>query len=85
MGKTNIKSRLQIKKDGITNKLRVSTEATHPKEQIQKLVIILNKEQLSNGNTFFTSPVIILRKRECLKIVLAALYPNNFIEESKCN
>ena len=44
----------------------------------------MNKEQLSTGNTF-TNPVIILRKRESLKIVLDARYLNSMIDESKCN
>ena len=44
----------------------------------------MNKEQLSTGNTF-TNTVIILRKGESLKIVLDARYLNSMIDESKCN
>ena len=44
----------------------------------------VNKEQLSTGNTF-TNPVVILRKRESLKIVLDVRYLNSMIDESKCN
>ena len=36
------------------------------------------------GNTFI-NPVIILAKRESLKIVLDARYLNSLIDESKCN
>ena len=48
------------------------------------IISSVNKEQLSTGNTF-TNPVIILRKRESLKIVLDARYLNSMIDESKCN
>ena len=44
----------------------------------------MNKEQLSTGKTY-TNPIIILRKRESLKIVLDARYLNSMIDESKCN
>ena len=93
VGKTKVKLNLPMKKDAICKKQRISKEPIHLRDRIQKLLDVLkkydiispvNKEQLSTGNTF-TNPVIILRKRESLKIVLDARYLNSMIDESKCN
>ena len=42
----------------------------------------VNEEEQPKGNTFI-NPVIILAKRESLKIVLDARYLNSLIDESK--
>ena len=82
-----------MKKVAIFKKQRISKVPIHHRERIKKLLDVLmkydiitlvNKEQLSTGNTF-TNPVIILRKGESLKIVLDARYLNSMIDESKCN
>ena len=74
-----------------SKKQRISKVPIHLRERIQKLLDVLNKydinapvnkEQLSTGKTY-TNPVIILRKRESLKIVLEARYLNSMIDESK--
>ena len=44
----------------------------------------MNEEQLSTGN-IFNNTVIILRKGESLKIVLDARYLNRTIDVLKCN
>ena len=44
----------------------------------------VNKEEQPKVNTFI-NPVIIIAKKESLKIVLDAIYLNSFIDESKCN
>ena len=93
VGKTKVKINLPMKKDAIFKKQRIRKVPIHLRDRIQKLLDVLkkyditspfNNEQLSTGNTF-TNPVIILRKRESLKIVLDARYLNNMIDESKCN
>ena len=93
VGKTKGKLNLPMKKDAIFKKQRISKVPIHLRERIQKLLDVLkkydiiapvNKEHLSTGNTF-TNPVIILWKRESLKIVLDAPYLNSMIDESKCN
>ena len=93
VGKTKVKLNLPMKTDAIFKKRKRSKVPIHLRERIQKLLDVLkkydiiapvNKEQLSTGNTF-TNPVIILRKRESLKIVLDARYLNSMIDESKCN
>ena len=93
VGKTKVKVNLPMKKDAFFKKQRISKVPIHLRERIQKLhdvlkkydiIATVNKDQLSTGNTF-TNPVIILRKRESLKIVLDARYLNNMIDESKCN
>ena len=93
VGKTKVKLNFSMKKDAIFKKQRISKVPIHLRERIQKLLDVLKKyeiiapvniEQLSTGNTF-TNPVIILRKRESLKIVLDARYLNSVIDESKCN
>ena len=82
-----------MKKDAIFKKQRIGKFPIHLRERIQKLLDVLkkydmialvNKEQLSTGNTF-TNTVKILRKGESLKIVLDARYLNSMIHESKCN
>ena len=82
-----------MKKDAVFKKQRISKVPVHLRERIQKLLDVLkkydiialvNKEQLSTGNTF-TKPVIILRKGESLKVVLDTRYLNSMIDESKCN
>ena len=92
-GKTKVKLNLPMKKDAIFKKQRISKVPIHLRERIQKQLDVLmrydifalvNKEQLSIGNTF-TNPVIILRKGESLKIVLDARYLNSMIDESKYN
>ena len=56
------------------------------KDVLKKYDIIapVNEEQLSTGNTIL-DPVIILRKRESLKISLDTRYLNSMIDESTCN
>ena len=49
-----------------------------------KIISPVNKEKQPKGNTFI-NPVIILAKRESLKIVLDARYLNSLIDESKFN
>ena len=91
-GKTKIKLNLPMKKDVIFKNQRASKVPIHLRDRIQKLLDVLkkynispvNKEQLSTSNTF-KNPVIILRKRESLKIALDARYLNSMIDESKCN
>ena len=80
VGKTKVKLNLPMKTDAVFKKQRISKVPIHLRERIQKILDVLkkydinapvNKEQLSTGNTF-TNPVIKLRKRESLKIVLDA-------------
>ena len=82
-----------MKKVAVFKKQRVSKVPIHLRDRIQKLLDVLkkydkispvNKKQLSTVNTF-TNPMVILRKRESLKIVLDARYLNSMIDESKCN
>ena len=91
--KAKVKLNLPMKRMQLSKKQRISKVPIHLRERIQKLLDVLkkydiiapvNKEQLSTGNTF-TNPVIILRKRESLKIVFDARYLNSVIDESKCN
>ena len=81
-----------MKKDAIFRTQRISEVSIRLRKRKQKLLDVIkydnmapvNKEQLSTGNTF-TNSVIILRKGESLKIVLNARYLNSMIDESKCN
>ena len=82
-----------MKKDAIFKKQRIIKVPIHLRKRIQKLqdvlkrydiIALVNKEQLSTGNTF-TNPVIILQKGDSLKIVLDARYLISMIDESKCN
>ena len=89
----DISSSLPLKPDEVFKKQRASKVPIHLHDKVNRLLDILeqyqiispvNKEEQPKGNTFI-NPVIILAKRESLKIVLDARYLNSLIDESKCN
>ena len=82
-----------MKPDAVFKKQRASKVPIHLHYKVNRLLDILepyeilspvNKEEQPKGNNFI-NPVIILAKRESLKIVLDARYLNLLINESKCN
>ena len=92
VGKTKVKLNLPMKKGAIFKKQRVSKVPIQLRDRTQKvldlpkkydIILPVNKEQRSPGNTF-TNLVIILRKVESVKIV-DAQYLNSMIDESNCN
>ena len=93
VGKINSPLHLPLKPDAVFKKQRASKEPIHLHDKVNRLLDILepyeiispvNKEEQPKGNTFI-NPVIILAKRESLKIVLDARYLNSLFDESKCN
>ena len=93
VGKVNSPLHLPLKLDAVFKKQRASKVPIHLKDKVKRLldiieqyeiISLINKEEEPKGNTF-TYPVIILAKRESLKIVLDARYLNSLIDESKCN
>ena len=93
VGKANLSLHLPLKPDAIFKKQRASKVPIHLQDKINRLLDTLEqneilspviKEEQPKGNTF-TNPVIILAKRESLKIVLDARYLNTLNDESKCN
>ena len=84
---------LSLKPDAVFKKQRASKVLIHLHDKVNRLLDILeqyeiispvNKDEQPKGNTFI-NPVIILAKRESLKIVLDARYLNSLINESICN
>ena len=76
VGKTKVKLNLPMKKDAIFKKQRISKVPIHLRERIQKLLDVLkkydiialvNKEQLSTGNTFTYKPSNYSTKRRIIK------------------
>ena len=84
---------LPLKPDAVFKKQKASKVLIHLQDKVNRLLNILehyeiispvNKEEQPKGNTFI-NPVIIVAKRESLKIVLDARYLNSLIDEIKCN
>ena len=82
-----------MKPDAVFEKQRASKVPIHLHDKVIRIGNILeryeilspvNKEEQPKRNNFI-NPVIILAKRESLKIVLDAKYLNSLIDESKCN
>ena len=93
VGKISSSLHLPLKPDAVFKKQKANKVPIHLHDKVNRLLDILeqykiispvNKEEQPKGNTFF-NPVIILAKRESLKIVLDARYLNSLIDESKCN
>ena len=93
VGKISSSLHLPLKPDAVFKRQRASKVPIHLHDKVSRLLDILEqykiispvkKEQQPKGNTFI-NPVIILAKRESLKIVLDARYLNSLIDESKCN
>ena len=93
IGKISSPLHLPLKPDAVFKKQRASKVPIHLHDKVNRLLDILeqyeiisplNKEEQPKGNTFI-NPVIILAKRESLKIVLDARYLNSLIDGSKCN
>ena len=91
VGKVNSPLNLPLKPDATFKKQRASKVPIPLQDKINRLLEILgqyeiispvNKEEQQKGNTFI-NPVIILAKRESLKIFLDARYLNSLIDESK--
>ena len=90
-GKVNSPLNLPLKPDAVFKKQRASKVPIPLQDKINRLFEILgqyeiispvNKEEQQKVNTFI-NPVIILAKRESLKIFLDARYLNSLIDESK--
>ena len=90
-GKVNSPLNLPLKPDAVFKKQRASKVPIPLQDKINRLLEILgqyeiispvNKEEQQKVNTFI-NPVIILAKRESLKIFLDARYLNSLIDESK--
>ena len=93
VGKISSSLNLPLKSDAVFKEQRASKVPSHLHDKVNRLLDILeqyeiispvNKEEQPKGNTFI-NPVIILAKRESLKIVLEARYLNSLIDESNCN
>ena len=92
VGKVSSSLHLPLKPDAIFKKQGASKVPIHLLDKVNRLLDILeqyeiissvNKEEQPKGNTFI-NPVIILAKRESLKIVLDSRYLNSLIDEFKC-
>ena len=92
VGKVNSPLHLPLKPDAVFKK-RASKFPIHLKDKVKKLLDIIeqyeiispiNKEEEPKGNTFLY-PVIILAKRESIKIMLDARYVNSLTHISKCD
>ena len=92
VGKLNSLLHLPLRPDAVFKKQRASKVPFHLQDKVNQLLDIQeeyeiiypeNKEEKPKENTF-TNPVVILAKRESLKIVLHARYLNSLIDESKC-
>ena len=93
VGKISSSLHLPLKPDAVFKKQKASKVPIHLHYKVNRLLDILeqykiispvNKEEQPKGNTFI-NPVIILAKKESLKIVLHARYLSSLIDESKCN
>ena len=91
VGKISSPLHLPLNPDAIFKKQRASKVPIHLQDKVNRLLDILeqyeiispvNKEEQPKFNTFI-NPVIILAKRESLKIVLDARYLNSLIDETK--
>ena len=81
------------KPDTVSKKQRATKVPFHLQGKVNRHLEIVeqyefispvNKEEQPKGNTFII-PVIILAKRESIKIALDARYLNSLIDKSKCN
>ena len=93
VGKINSPLHLHLKLDAVFKKKRASKVPIHLQDKVNQLLEELqqyeinspvNKEEQPKSNTFI-NPVIIIAKRESLKIFLDARYLNSLIDESKSN
>ena len=84
---------LPLKSDAVYKKQRASKVPIQLQDTLNRLLDILeqyeiispvNKEEQPKGKTFI-NPVIILAKKESLKIVLDARYLNSLIDKTKCS
>ena len=93
IGKVKVQLNLPLKATAIFKKQRATRIPLQLQDKVQLLLDMLthfditspvNTDTLSTENTFI-NPVIILKKRESLKIVLDARQLNTIIDETKCS
>ena len=93
VGKVKVELNLPLKATAIFKKQRATRIPLQLQDKVQHLLDILthiniiapvNTGSLTTRNTFI-NPVIILKKRESLKIVLDARQLNTLIDETKCS
>ena len=92
IGKTKHKFHIPLKKDATFKKQRPSKIPVHLRDKLDKLMdeiiqagIVRELNEKDDMNSWFVSPVIILPKKDYVKLVLDARYLNSITDTSNCS
>ena len=92
IGKTKHKFHIPLKKDAIFKKQRPSKIPVHLRDKLDKLMdeliqagIIRELKEKDDMNSWFVNPVIILPKKDYVKLVLDASYLKSITDTSNCS
>ena len=92
IGKTKHKFHIPLKKDAIFKKQRSSKIPVHLRDKLDKLMdeliqagIIRELKEKDDMNSWFVNPVIILPKKDYVKLVLDASYLKSITDTSNCS
>ena len=92
IGKTKHKFHIPLKKDATFKKQRPSKIPVHLRDKLDKLMdeliqagIVRELNEKDDMNSWFVNPVIILPKKDYVKLVLDARYLNSITDTSNCS